>query len=145
MHCSITTPLARPLHSMVSQQLHTNSLTNVTKYGIPNQWTILSNQNFVGKIVCLHAQTVCSWSLHGQNCMLYLQTAFPWSKLLLYMGKLSLYLQTCFHRQSLYLHQQTRYSWSNSTFAFALLPCPSKRHVLVLATCTSSACSLKLI
>ena len=80
----------------------------------------------------------------GQNCTFawanrafMVKIFYSWTKLLhvLCIGKLSLHSQMCFHGQSLYLHLQTHYSWSNSTFVFAHISMAmTKRHVLVLAS-----------
>ena len=78
-------------------------------YGIPKQ-TVLSNQNFVGKIVLLPVQTTCSCLKFFIHRMFAFANRVFMVKLLLCISKLSLHSQTCYHGQSL---------WSNSTFAFA--------------------------
>ena len=89
----------------VAISLRLTTIVYVDLYGLP-MWTILSNQNFVGKIVLLHAQTMHSWSK-----FLY-----------------SLYVCICkprFHGQTATLHGQTYlpftnvFSWAIFVFAFA--------------------------
>ena len=95
----------------------------------------------------------------GQNCTFawanhafMVKIFYSWTKLLLCIGKLSLHSQMCFHGQSLYLHLQTHYSWSNSTFVFAhnyfhghdqkTCSCTGKFFHVHLVHARSSSCAL---
>ena len=111
--------------SVHTQATTANVATSNHRRDIADRSTYSDQQNLFIQCHCCH--TCCGKLIAFlQNKLGYWSVIRPFlsmrrggnARLLLCMGKLSLHLQTCFHGQSLYLHLQTHYSWSNSTFEF---------------------------